>query len=328
MNKEEIKEKLRIEGDDLVAKRFAGIMHLMVGAIYSVAQSLMVDTVAELRQRKDLWCGQVKYDATKALGCYDKVFRLQKEDLGPMFEVWMDSVDIMDDEMKAHIQKIYWAIDGILLAKDVKDHALISRCETTLSIISLGKECFDSMCRVIREVNPRCKVNRGGISWFSFDGVKFHWKRLCETITGEIKDIDLNDSETCRMSLQVVQNKMTDFEYIERNVEKAMEAHPELDPRIDEGIEELKKKYAGENAKRAVKHTKSAGTAGKKAERADWEGWKARKWKNAQSSAMISLGVAVEEKKRRGFIDYLDTIGAISHKQRKQLIKAGKEARV
>lgn len=313
---------LRMEGDDLVAKRFAGIMHLMVGAIYSVAQSLMVDAVAELRQRKDLWRGQVKYDATKALGCYDKVLRLQKEDLGEMFEVWMDAADIMDDEMKSHIQKIYWAIDGMLLAKDVKDHALISRCESTLSIIFLGKECFDSMCRVVREVDPRCKVNRGGISWFAFDDVKFHWKRLCDMLTSEIKDIDLNDDGTCRLSLQVVQNKMTDLEYIERNVEKAMEAHPELDPRIGEGIEELKKKYAGGNVKRTAKHTGFAGTSAKKAERANWEGWK-----SAQSSVMIGLSPSVEEKKRRGFIDYLDTIGVISHKQRKQLIKTGKEAR-
>lgn len=328
MNKEEMIKMFRIEGDDLVAKRFAGIMHLMVGAIYSVAQSLMVDAVAELRQRNDLWRGRLKYDATRALGCYDKVLRLQKEDLGPIFDVWLDSVDIMDEEMKVHIQKIYWAIDGVLLAKNVKDHALIARCEVVRAIIALGKDCFDSMCRVVHEIDPRNKVKRGEISWFSFDDVMFHWDRLSSALTGNIKGIDLNDNQTCVMALQVVQNKMTDFEYIERNVEKAFESHPEQDPRIGEGIEELKQKYAGGNVKHSVEHASHASTTVREPKRADWEGWRARKWQKAQSAAMISLGTMAGEKEKRGFIDYLDTMGVISHKQRKQLIKAGKEMRI
>lgn len=319
---------LRAEGEGMVSKRFAGIMHLLVGAIYSVAQSLMVDAVAELRQHKDLYRGQVKYDARKALECYDKLLKLQKEDLGVMFDTYLDAVDIMDDEMKEHIQKIYWSINGVLLGRNVKNHALIARLETAYTVVDLGKECFDSLCRVHNEIHPGFKVIPGKIKWFAFDDVKFHWKRLCESIQGEPMDIDLGMDANCALSLKVLQTKMTDFDRIEQNVKKAMENHPEADPRIGEGIEMLKQKYGGGNAQRTSLTDKTDKTDNGKSKRLDWEKRRANQWRAAQSLAMIGLTTTAKESEKRDFIDYLDTMGVISHKQRKQLIKRSKEGMV
>lgn len=328
MNEEEAMRMLRAEGEGMVSKRFAGIMHLLVGAIYSVAQSLMVDAVAELRQHKDLYRGQVKYDARKALECYDKLLKLQKADLGIMFDTYLDAVDIMDDEMKEHIQKIYWSINGVLLGRNVENHALIARLETAYTVIDLGKECFDSLCKVHNEIHPGFKVIPGKIKWFAFDDVKFHWKRLCETIQGTPMDIDLGTDANCALSLKVLQTKMTDFDRIEQNVKKAMDNHPEADPRIGEGIKMLKQKYGGGNAQCASLTDKTDKTDNGKSKRLDWEGRKARQWKAAQSLAMIGLTTTAKESEKRDFIDYLDTMGVISHKQRKQLIKRSKEAMV
>lgn len=236
--------------DDLsyqhACKRVAGLFHIFIGSAYNIAQSVMVDAAAELRKHKDLYRFQVKYDVVEALKGYDQVHAMHRTDLGVMYETWLDAIDIMDEEVKTHIDKMYWSIDNILLKKNVKEHRLMARMEVAYAVISVARKCFQSLCRVAEEnVYHHHNTRLSSTPWISFKDVLFHWERACDTLIKKmgIHDINLHDDEICNRALKVVINRIIDFDRINEQTERAIELHPEIDPRIDEGIEELKRKY-------------------------------------------------------------------------------------
>lgn len=234
---------------NLKCKRAAGVYHLFLGSAYNVAQSVMVDAAAELRKHKDLYRFQVKKDVTEALKAYDMVFSMERKDLGVMYEAWLDVIDIMDDELKSHLEKMYWSIDSLLMKHNVKEHRLIARMETAYAVISVARKSYLSLCRVLESEIFHHKMDFSGLRWFSFKDVLFHWQRACDTLARGmgLNGIDLPEDKNCSLALNVIVSRLTDFKRIDRNTETALNMHPEVDPRINDGIEQLKEKYNKKN---------------------------------------------------------------------------------
>lgn len=226
-------------------KRMAGLMHIFVGSAYGIAQGVMVDAAAELRQHKNLYRHQVKQDVRAALQCYDTLFNIQRRDLGDMFDAWLDAIDIMDDDIREHLDKMFWSIDGFLLRHNVTEHRLVARMETACAVVHLARHCFVGLCLIAEREVFRHKVNFSGLGWYSFKDVEFHWERACNTLSRQmgIGGMDIGRDETCRRALQVIANKLTDFDHVNDSVEQSLDQHPEVDPRIEQGIETLKRKY-------------------------------------------------------------------------------------
>lgn len=213
-----------------MVKRLSGYMHMLAGSAYNVSQSVMVDAVAELRQDKRLFRHQLKRDALAALRCYDKVLARQKADLTGVFDCWLDIVDIMDDEVRGHIDKMFWTIDNILLAHNVGKHRLIARCEVANAVIGVARKCFDGLMRIAEEQVFHHKVDRSRIRWFSFEDVEYRWGLVCDAIVKDedMSGIDLANDKTVALALDIIAQRLVNSERLEECTARAMETHPEI----------------------------------------------------------------------------------------------------
>lgn len=99
--------------------------YIIIGSVYNLAQSAMVDAMPLLKESK-WWRFEVKKNANAALGAYDSWNSKMKLKLWDKYQMWLDVSDAVADKMKVDVQKLRWSYDALLMrAEDRGAHTEI-----------------------------------------------------------------------------------------------------------------------------------------------------------------------------------------------------------
>ena len=116
--------------------RCSVLFFVICGAAYNCAQSAMVDAYEVLSKTK-YWRHGVKKGVKQALSAYDRWNVHVKHQAGETYGLWLDTTDAVYDEMRPHIQKLFFSVDAELLRLNVDDHRLKAHMLTAMTVIEI-----------------------------------------------------------------------------------------------------------------------------------------------------------------------------------------------
>lgn len=187
------------------------LYYVMVGSMYNVLQSAMVDAREVLKQNKKLYRQQIKHDVNAAFAAFDKWNGEMKRKLegANRYQLWLDVSDAVDEKLRPDVQKLFFSIDQWLLKYDIPEHTLKAHMQTVITLKDLFIAAFDIIFDKIRE---RIGIDiRGMFKGANFRDISFYWERACKPIlvtNDASKRIDFKDSKDCMLAINILLNKI------------------------------------------------------------------------------------------------------------------------
>lgn len=203
--------------------------YVTMASIYNTAQSTMTDAKAELRKHPKVYRQYVKQYVNKAFAAYDEWEMKMRLQLKDRYQLWLDLSDAVDEEIGEHIFKLYMAFDGVLLKHNIKDHVLMARMETALTMINFARLTFDNLFDIFKEyvhVDLR-PLFRGG----DFKDVQYYWKQACSCIlktpSGE-PEINFNDSPEVNLAYSIIMQKLSSHNIYNTSADSALRQNKDI----------------------------------------------------------------------------------------------------
>lgn len=199
----------KIQQQMQLVDRGCSLYYVMMGGLYNVMNSAMVDAMCLLKQNKRFFRQQIKRDFNKSMECFDAWVVKMKNTLGDRFQLWLDVSDKIDEDLHMDVTKLTFAFDNWLLKNGEPDNKLKASLQTVITLLDIAdltcNKLFDEIKRQVgRDIRP---LFRGG----TMQDVMFYWNRGCAPIL-KCKDnnkvIDFNESKDCNLAVQVIVKKV------------------------------------------------------------------------------------------------------------------------
>lgn len=200
--------------DEVIRQQIYGscsLYYVIIGSMYNVLQSAMVEAREVLKNNKKLYRQQIKRDINSAFAAYDKWNGEMKRKLcgANRYQLWLDISDSVDEKLRPDVQKLFYSIDRWLLKYDIPDHTLKAHMQTVVTLIDIFIAAFDVIFDKIRE-----KIGFDVRSLFkgaNFRDIAFYWERASKPIlvtNDASKHIDFKDSKDCMLAVNILLNKI------------------------------------------------------------------------------------------------------------------------
>lgn len=220
------------------------LYYVMVGSMYNVLQSAMVDAREVLKQNKKLYRQQIKRDINSAFAAFDKWNAEMKSKLegANRYQLWLDVPDAVDEKLRPDVHKLFYSIDRWLLKYDIPDHTLKAHLQLVVTLLDMFTATFDKLFDAIQE---RIKIDiRSLFKGANFRDISFYWKRACKTVlvTKDTQNIDFKDSADCRLAVKIILGKIGSEELYNDASNDALKLNEDCWNDLDESDREILKR--------------------------------------------------------------------------------------
>lgn len=213
--------------------RCSVLFFVICGAAYNCAQSAMVDAYDVLSKTK-YWRHGVKKGVKQALSAYDRWDVHVKHQAGETYGLWLDTTDAVYDEMRPHIQTLFYTVDAELLRLNVDDHRLKAHMLTAMTVIEICCYMHDQAMDQFRE---QCGTPiRATFGRSDFNAVRQTWETACSELFRQTSDpeVCLNGNKEWELAVKVLRNKFDNHDMYNRAATYALEMNPDRDTRTEE----------------------------------------------------------------------------------------------
>lgn len=185
--------------------------YIVIGSVYNLAQSAMVDAMPLLRRSK-WWKHEVKRDANLALGAYESWNQKMKLKLRDKYQLWLDASDAVAEKMKMDVEKLRWSYDAVLMRRNEERHTLESYLLTAVTMNDIAENTFEKFLRDGSRI-AGVDISLMFRSESSFEAVKASWEKAVTPIlrcSGE--NIDCNNDRNCVLAADIISRKLANFD--------------------------------------------------------------------------------------------------------------------
>lgn len=227
-----------------VFDRLNSLINVVLGAVNTVAGRTLYEAYEELSKNKKLFQQRSRYCAKNAKRLFDTYERLHLQNFGDRYQLFIDYLDCVEDEVMPHVKKMYWSIKSVLDKYNEKDSALKAKIELARTMIEYSCCVYDRLIEDTRKA-----------SGYNFDkwmrparltGCFYWWNELAILVckTDKDKTIDLNADANCTLAFQIIERVLTSEDTLNRAGYEALKLNPEMVREIDgKDFEELKDKF-------------------------------------------------------------------------------------
>ena len=190
------------------------LYYIIIGSVYNLAQSAMVDAVGLLKGSK-WWRHEVKRDANAALAAYDAWNQKMRLKLSDRYQLWLDLSDNVADRIGPDVQKLRWSYEALLMKHRVEPYAMMAAMLTASTMNDIASLTFD---KFLRDGSRATGVDMTAIfaRESSFKAVEANWARACAPVMRcHGGDIDCNKDANCRLAADIVSRKLARFDMYE-----------------------------------------------------------------------------------------------------------------
>lgn len=208
-------------------------LNLIVGAANSIAGKWLYDAVELLAKDKALFRFAVKHEANECKRIFNEYEHAHLTDHGGMKQFYIDYLDMMDDRVQPHAEKMYWAIKNRLDRERVERSALFAKIELALTLTDYSIYLYDFLIKDIREqwgydfdhVLHSARLGNLLKRWESLE------KLVCKLPKGVV--IDLNKDETCMLGFRCIENILTNEDELNKAASAALSLNPDIMKRFN-----------------------------------------------------------------------------------------------
>lgn len=235
--------KAQKEKQEKAIDRCCSIYYVMVGAIYNIAQSAMVDAYTAVR-KDPRFRHETKQNMKLALACYDKWDKRMKDVLQDRYQLWLDLTDSIAEHIDKDTKILLYAFDDHLQKYDVPEHTKIATVELSLTIVKMARIVFENLFDSFRD---QCGVDlRPMFVGGDFRDVSFRWERATKVFlhTDDGKpNINFNDSQRVRLAYDVLMTRLSNADTYNMAGKEALKMNEDVcrkyDPNFDESMKEI-----------------------------------------------------------------------------------------
>lgn len=135
--------------------RFFMLFYTMIGGFASIVQTQITDAYHLVREDKNLFRFERKKRITEAKKCADELiaaFRHYMEEVD-MYQWWLDTTDILEEDMKPDMMKCYFFLDNQFLRHGIGQHKLYTNLLMAEILSKMLQDSIDRFAEVMREQN-------------------------------------------------------------------------------------------------------------------------------------------------------------------------------
>lgn len=237
----------KIQDKDAAMKEFEhlnSLVNIVLGATNTTAGKILYDAKNVLSENKKIWRHEIKHDMKAACKAYDDYEHLHIQNFGDRYQLFLDYLDSVEDEIQPHIDRLRIAIKQALDKYNEPDSDIKSYVETARVIVEYSCKIYDMLLKKAKEksgidFNNLMRPARLTATLNNIDKVA---TRVCKL--NNVTDIDLNNDDNCRLAFRVIENKLTSEDFINRTGYEAITLNPESRKYVsDEDFNELEEKY-------------------------------------------------------------------------------------
>ena len=200
------------------AARLALLFFNAVGGFASVVQTQITDTYNLVKEDKKLF----RFGAKKALTDTKQLIDVMIADFHyhmdnmQSYQVWLDTTDIIEDDMKADLQKCYYAMDNRYLQCRVKQHRMYTLIVMSEILSGMLVDTVDAFSRVMDEVNGNMFQNIANLFKAPAKGVHTRMRQALELLYPVEVDNEVfgGRTEQFKVGFAVIGKKLLDWKRI------------------------------------------------------------------------------------------------------------------
>ena len=206
-------EYVRCEGmTDRERETFAhvsALFHTIIGGANDVANSVMLDAIAEIRK-----AGLYRHGVKKA--CNDAVARYGVFDSANMDDMisreedkrrfYMDYLDSVNERLRPHVFILYQSVKRVLDRGMIQGSSVKARVMTAYEMLNFAVELFGK-----GDLTPVLRA----------------WRTVEELVCRDCGGIDLNADRDCRLAFDIIETKLVSEQGICESGKEALALNPE-----------------------------------------------------------------------------------------------------
>lgn len=198
----------------LIVQQGCSLYYSIMGSIYNIVNSAMVDAMYLVRQNKKYYHHQIKRDFNMAMQCYEAWNIKMKNQLkGKQYQLWLDVSDTVEEYVRNDVTKLTFAFDNWLLKFGEPDNKLKAKLQTVITLLDIADLIYNKLCDEIEKKSGR--DIRPLFRYATMQDIRFYWERACEPIVARNKDNDkeicFNDSQDCKLAVEIIVTKLGSY---------------------------------------------------------------------------------------------------------------------
>lgn len=209
--------------------RISALFHVIIGGANSVAQTVMLDTIA-LLSKTNQYKGKAKHNAHLAVKRYNNFDRQNMDDMRnkqlDKRQFYMDYLDDLEERLKPDVFRFRLAIKQVLDKRKIADSELKSYI---LCIYEMLHYCVTLFDRFIEELPSIPPINfKETYRAARLDGVFTAWDNLTDVLCRDCANIRLDDDPNCRLALNIIETKIVSEQSINQSGKEALSLNPTI----------------------------------------------------------------------------------------------------
>ena len=227
-----------------VAEKAEAGFYVVVAAANELASMAVFDAMDTLRKNDFHKCREARrwaLQCERKIHDYETLMRIQLQDLSrregsrtadgkDKYTLWLDMTDHVDEEMKPHVQRLYYAVK-LLMDKNTTPHSeTLARMWTAHLMLQFAVRQFDTLFDSIRQ--DLCGYSiRPDFASGCLQGQLQCWQKATEAMDlqlcpKELPNIDLVKDENVRNGIKAIYNCLDDENLYNRAGEYGINLNP------------------------------------------------------------------------------------------------------
>lgn len=202
--------------------RTNALMNTIVGIANEVARLAISDGIEAIK-KAGLYRQQTKQLCNETVRRQEEYEAKHNSNFGDRLSLWLDYLDGTEEEYRQHIFIVYNAIKMALDKHHQTNTELKARLECGLICAQLAVGQFDAL---MRDMKQKYGVDYTPVfSLGRYTNPLYYWRKICDIYVKEDNPddiIDLNRDENLRTAVDVLSNKLSDADLLNRIGSKAI----------------------------------------------------------------------------------------------------------
>lgn len=204
----------------------SALFHVIIGGANSVAQTVMLDTIA-LLSKTNQYKGKARHNAHLAVKRYNNFDRQNMDDMRnkqmDKRQFYMDYLDDLEERLKPDVFRFRLAIKQVLDKRNIDGSELKSYILCTYEMLHYCVTLFDRFIKELPYIPP---INfKETYRAARLDGVFTAWDNLTDVICRDCANIRLDDDPNCRLALNIIETKIVSEQSINQSGSKPKPHH-------------------------------------------------------------------------------------------------------
>lgn len=217
---------LAVPSEDSI-NRFYMLFYTMIGGYATIVQTMITDLYNYVKdEKKELFRFAAKKKLTETKKCADDLiagFKMFMEKQG-LYQIWLDTTDILEDEIKSDVQKQFFALDNQFMKHKIDEHklyTLILIAETSAGMLETSIQKFS---QVMKEQNGIHVFNLAAEFRLPIKGVHARAREVMEILypSSTDKEVFAECPDKFNLGFEVIGLKILDYERADGALEKAV----------------------------------------------------------------------------------------------------------